>query len=114
MSYLAALCVTVAIEVPFVVVTSRSLLGAVAVSRWRVAVVDLVANLVSHPLAFVGAWPLVGRHDVALVPIELAVVAGEAAVLSRGLQRPWWPCLLTSGVANAVSVVLGALVFRAT
>ncbi len=114
MAYLAALAATVAIEVPLVVALRVPVLGAVGASRRRVALVDLAANLLSHPLAFLVVWPLTGRHDVALVPIELAVVAGEAAVLSRGLRRPWWPCLLTSGAANVVSVVLGALAFRAT
>lgn len=114
MSYLAALGATVAIEVPLVVLLRRPLLGLPTLAWRRVVAVDLIANLLSHPLAFLVVWPMVGRRDAALVPIELAVVAGEMAVLSRGLRRSWWPCLVTSGIANATSVVLGALAFRAT
>lgn len=114
MTYLAALAATIVIEVPLVVALRTRLLDASIVPRRRVALVDLVANLLSHPLAFLVVWPLAGRRGAALVPIEIAIVVGEAVVLSRGLRRPWWPCLLTSGAANATSVVLGALVFRAT
>lgn len=114
MTYLVALAATIAIEVPLVVALRTVLLDARTVPWTQVATVALLANLISHPLAFLVVWPLVGRRDIALVPIELAVVAGEAIVFSRRLRRPWWPCLLTSGVVNAASVVLGALAFRAT
>ncbi len=114
MTYLAALAATIVIEVPLVVVLRTLLLDAAAVPRPHVALAGLVANLLSHPLAFLVVWPLVDRRGAALVPIEIAIVAVEAVVLSRGLRLPWWPCLLTSGAVNATSVVLGALVFRAT
>lgn len=98
MNYLAALALTVAVEVPVYVVGLRA--------PWRLAA---GVNLVSHPVAWFVLWPvlrsLVG-DGAAFVVVELAVCAGEWAVLRR-LSDP----ARVAGVvllANAASLLAGA------
>lgn len=111
MSYVGALALTLVIEVPLVVAVRSALLRVPHPCR-RVATWAVIANLVSHPLAIGVVWPLTDRSTLALVTIELSVVAFEAIVFSRTLRAEWWPSLLTSGVANAASVAIGVALSR--
>ena len=100
MSYLAALALTVLVEVPVYVVGLRvSARGAAAV------------NLVSHPLAWFVLWPvlrsLIG-DGAAFVAVEAAVCVGEWAAVRR-LADPARVAAVVL-LANAVSLLAGALV----
>lgn len=106
MSYTTALGLTLVIELPVYMVA----LTRWAARRWQEAMVTgLVVNLISHPIAFLAVYPvledLVGGA-AALVVTELAVVIGEAAMLS--LRRvPPSVAFATSACANVASLVLG-------
>lgn len=106
-SYLADLGLTLAVEVPVVVVVGR----AIGVGARRAALVAVGANLLTHPLLWFVAAPWLHDHwglaGVALA--EAGVVAVEAAVYRRTLERSalaGWLALL----ANAASFGAGLVV----
>lgn len=105
-AYATALVLTLAVEVPLYVVGLTCLTG---LARWRGARVGLVVNAVSHPLAFVVAWPLLraplGRA-AALALIEVAVMLGEAWGVRR-LAGDTAAALITAAVANLASLAIG-------
>jgi hypothetical protein len=99
-NYLAALALTLAVEVPLYVLVLR------APSRSAAAV-----NLVSHPVAWFVLWPLLRSlvgDGAAFVVVELAVCAGEWAALRRLSDGMRVASVVL--VANAASLVAGAVV----
>lgn len=105
-AYAAALMLTLAVEVPLYVI---GLTRLTSFARWRAARVGLVVNAVSHPLAFLIAWPLLraplGRA-AALAVIEVAVMLGEAWGVRR-LAGDTAAALITAAVANSASMAIG-------
>jgi len=105
-AYATALILTVAVEVPIYVV---GLTRLTSLARWRAARVGLVVNAMSHPLAFVVAWPLLraplGR-TAALALIEVAVMLGEAWGVRR-LAGDTAVALIMAAVANLASLAIG-------
>jgi hypothetical protein len=110
--YLAALGLTLAIETPLYAL-------GLAVSRglsWqRGGTTGLRVNLVSHPLAFLVAFPLLSPEIGtlgALVAVEIGVVYLEALLVWRRRDSDPLAALLMSGVANITSLAIGLAVFR--
>ena len=105
-AYATALILTVAVEVPLYAVGLSRL---ATLARWRAARIGLAVNAVSHPLAFLVAWPLLraplGRA-AALVLIEVAVMVGEAWAVRR-LAGDTAAALITAAVANSASLTIG-------
>ena len=108
--YALALLLTLAIEVP---VQSAVLhhLGEISWRRaWRAAA---IVNLVSHPLAFLVAVPLL-RHPLgetaAILLVEVGVMVGEAWGLSRLTHRTD-AALIAAALANSLSLTVGVLLF---
>jgi hypothetical protein len=106
-SYLADLGLTLAVEVPIVVIVGRSL----GVGARRAALVAVAANLLTHPLLWFVAAPRL--HDAwgltGVAVAEVGVVVVEATVYRRHLDRgavAGWLALL----ANAASLLVGAVV----
>ena len=107
MDYAAALGLTLAVEVPVVVLVA----GQLGSAPRRAAVVALVASLLTHPVlwfvvapamdAWLGIW--------GIVLAEIAVVVAEAVVYQRGLRPPigWAASLWLSLLANALSFGIG-------
>jgi hypothetical protein len=110
MGYLAGLVLTLAVEVPVVVLAGRWLGTRAA----RTAAVALLASLVTHPLLwFVVAPVLDARLGLGgIVVAELLVVAAEAVVYDRCLCPPiggaaaFWLSLLANAVSFLAGVVL--------
>jgi hypothetical protein len=108
--YLGALALTLALEVPPVVLG----LGSLGVDRRRSLVLAVVATLATHPLL----WFVVGPalDDLAgllgLVGAEVAVVLVEAAVFSVGGRQArvgHGSALCVAALANGVSFAVGLL-----
>ena len=109
MSYLAALGLTLVIEVPVYAGFLRSELSILA--RRGVAA-GAVVNLVSHPVAFLVVMPLLARplgFFPALVVIEAGVWVAESALLWSWLRRDLDLLGLAALLANAVSLAAGLL-----
>ena len=108
--YALALALTLAIEVP-VQATVLHRLGAVS---WRRAVrAGAIVNLVSHPLAFLVAYPVLHGQlgdTLTILLIELAVMVGEAWGLWRLIRNPA-AALIAAAVANSLSLTVGVLLF---
>jgi hypothetical protein len=104
--YAIALGLTLAIEVPvYAAVLSR--LGHVRIGRG--AQVGVLVNLVSHPLAFLVARPLLRRvmdDTAALAVVEVAVMLGEAWGVWR-ITRGAPAALVGAALANTASLALG-------
>lgn len=113
-AYPQALVLTLAIEVPFYVATLGLLvpaLGEAVLSRSRTFVLGALVNLVSHPLAFLAAFPLLDQltgRTAALVVVEVGVIVLEATIIGRWL-RDLTVALIVSSLANVTSLTLGAL-----
>lgn len=108
--YGAALALTLLVEVP----VYSALLRAVAGVRWRDgARLGAAANLVSHPLVFLVAAPLLASRlglVAAVVCAEVLAVFMEIVVV-RVLRRQDLVALAgTSYVANALSFCAGLVV----
>ncbi len=109
-AYAVALALTLLIEVP---IYGAGLTRLGALPFRRAITIGVLVNLVSHPLAFLGVFPLL-RHPLgdvaALIVVELAVMLGEA-------WGVWWlggraraiasTAMITAAMANTVSLALG-------
>jgi hypothetical protein len=111
-SYAADLGLTLAVEVPVVVVVAR----AVGLGRRPAIGAALLANLLTHPLLwFVAAPWMHDRWGLAGVCIaELGVVLVEAAVYTRrfGSVAGSWLASWLALLANALSWGIGIVVHR--
>jgi hypothetical protein len=111
-AYLRALALTLTIEVPLYVAVlgpPGAALRGPALAWGRACRYGFVVNLVSHPLAFLVAYPLlrhlVGR-TVSLILVEVGVIVLEAAMLRRWL-RDEQVALIASALVNVVSLTVG-------
>ena len=108
--YSVALVLTLLVEVPLYSV----LLHAFAGLRWRVgARLGATANLVSHPLVFLVAAPLLApalRPVGALACAEVLAVLIEVAVVRLLRRQELVPLAGASYVANAASFCAGLVV----
>ena len=106
--YALALALTLAIEVPLQAAVLRRLDNV----AWRRAVgAAVLVNLVSHPLAFLVAYPLLRDplgDTTTLLLVEVALMFGEAWGLWRLTRQPE-AALIAAAVANSVSLTVGAL-----
>jgi hypothetical protein len=113
-AYLAALLLTLAIEVPIYTATLgplTRLLGG-SVPPWtRALVLGVAVNLASHPVAFLVVFPVL-RHLIgstaALIAVEVGVIVVEAWIIGRWL-RDGTVALTASSLANVTSLTVGAL-----
>lgn len=110
--YIVALALTLAVEVPVYALG----LAAVGDARWPGAgATGLRVNLVSHPLAFLVAFPLLAPALgalPALVAVEIGVVYLEAGLVWRGGRAGAMGALAASCVANVGSLAIGLAVLR--
>lgn len=109
MSYVLALVLTVAVEAPLYGV-ALARIGAAAARESAGA--GVIVNLVSHPVAWLVAWPVLRTvldPMPSFVVVEALVAAGEWWGLRR--WRPFDPALLAAVVllVNAASIIAGAL-----
>ena len=99
MTWLEAFALTVAIELPIVVL----LVGR---GRRRRAPLDaLAANLLTHPLA----WWAVMSGAAPWLFTELCVVAVEACVYRAATRLGWASAAMTALAANLVTAAIGLL-----
>ena len=105
--YLVALALTLAIESPLYALGFARVRG----TTWRRGgSTGLRVNLISHPIAFLVAFPLLApalgaRH--ALVAVEIGVVYLEAALIWRGREGTPVEAVVLSAVANVASLAVG-------
>lgn len=108
-AYAVAFALTLLVELPVIVVA----LGPAA-RRWAsprvpagaAALTGLLANLATHPAAFIVALPLLRRalsDTMALVAVEVAVLLVEAAVIHWRHNDPV-AAAITAGLANLASL----------
>jgi hypothetical protein len=110
--YLVALLLTLAIEVPIVV----ALLTRDGRPRLTALPVAVLVNLISHPVAFLVVEPVIDGSlgdTLALVVVELAVMAGEAFGLARLGRVDGLRGVQLSAIANGTSVLVGGLLIGA-
>lgn len=107
--YLVALLLTLAVEPPLYAAALRAGLG---VRPRRGYLEGLLANATSHPIAFLVLFPLTDESLGAVAAVEAFVVAWEAGLLRVRLGRDLPLLVGVSFVVNAVSLGLGALLFR--
>jgi hypothetical protein len=109
--YLGALALTLALEVPLVMLG----LGSLGVDRRRAVVLAVVATVVTHPLLGFLVGPAL--DDVAgllgIVAAEVAVVLVEAAIFVVGSRVPigYGSALCVAALANGVSFAVGLLLW---
>lgn len=108
--YTLALVLTLAIEVP----VQAGILHRLGAVPWRRACGSAtVVNVVSHPLAFLVAYPVLHGplgDTATILLVEVGVMLGEAAGLWRLTRRPE-AALIAAAVANSVSLTVGVLLF---
>lgn len=115
-NWAALFLVTLALELPMVVVAWRFRGSAGPLRPWLMA--SIVGNLISHPLGvFAGtAVGLPGGGGMAVVNyllIETGVIAIEAWVFRLRIITAWNEAVMMSFACNAVTAVIGAqLLFR--
>jgi len=109
-TYLAALSITLALEVPIYAIELRRAFGGPLASGARTG---LAVNLTSHPLGFLAiaplVYPLLGAGG-SLLAVELIVWIGEAGLVWLWLQRRPGTIGLISLLANSVSLAVGFVV----
>jgi len=115
-----ALALTLAVELPLVIVRTRR--GVVAAgsrcgidAAWpRLIAAGLLPSLLTHPIAWraAAALPVAGYARGVLV-IETVVVIVEAVLLRLLLRLAWREALPLALVANAASFAAGALLAQA-
>jgi hypothetical protein len=106
-AYLAALGLTLLIEIPVYASVLRS---GLSVSARRGLAAGAAVNLISHPLAFLIVMPALARplgFFAALVVIEAGVWVLESALLWLWLRRDLDLLSLAALLANAVSLAVG-------
>jgi hypothetical protein len=102
MSQLAALGLTIAVELPWYVL---GLAGLRLTSAWRAALLGVGVNLVTHPVLW---WMLAPRPTLTRLTLaELAVGAVEALLLFIWVRREPALLVVLSIGANATSVLIG-------
>jgi hypothetical protein len=105
--YLAALALTLAIEAPLYALGFAVVTG----TRWqRGGTTGLRVNLVSHPLAFLVAFPLLAPllgTMAALVVVEIGVVYLEALLIWRRRESNPIEAVVLSAIANVASLAIG-------
>ena len=109
MSYLAALALTLAIEMPAYAGTLR--VGA-DITTGRGLAAGAAVNLVSHPVAFLVIMPGLARplgFFPALAVIEVGVWILESALLCMWLRRDADLLGFAALLANAISLAVGLL-----
>lgn len=109
MAYLAALGLTLIIEVPAYAAILR---GGLRIGTWRGLGAGAAVNLVSHPVAFLIVMPaLAGPLGFvpALIVIEAGVWVGESALLWLWLRRDVDLLALAALAANVASLAVGLL-----
>lgn len=109
--YLAALVLTLVIEVPVASVWLRRL----GTSLGRALLSAVAVNMVSHPLAFLVVWPLLDRvlpAAVVLAAVELAVIAGEAVGYRRLTRVDSGSAVQIAALANVASLAFGWFAVR--
>ena len=110
--YLGALALTLAIETPVYAWGLATRSG----TPWRRAgMTGVRVNLVSHPIAFLAAFPLLREvigSPAALVVVEVGVVYMEAALVGRRQDAAPAVALAVSAVANVASLALGLVALR--
>ena len=109
--YLAALLLTLAVELPLYALALHRLLG---VRPRRGYAEGLLANATSHPLTWLVLFRLApGGHPLVVAAVvELFVVGWEAGLLRLRLGRDLPVLVGLSFVVNAASLGLGAVVLR--
>lgn len=112
--YPQALALTLVIEVPIYAAALGPMArasGGPTLSWPRTLYLGVVANLVSHPIAFLVILPLLVQltgRTVALVLVEVGVLVLEAAIIGCWLRNGTL-ALVTSSLANIASLTAGAL-----
>jgi hypothetical protein len=108
--YPLALGLTLLIEVPVYAAGLATLCG---VRRLPAIAAGAAVNLVSHPISFLVALPLLQPHIgywPALALIEVLVWPAEALMLLAWLRRDLPALLALSFVANGLSLGIGLLI----
>lgn len=95
-AYLAALALTLAVELPMFV----ALAGLP--SRRQAALDALLANLLTHPMAVFCSWELGCSFGL----IELGVWATEACIYARLSGLSWLRAGLISALVNGITAAL--------
>jgi hypothetical protein len=108
MPYPVALIMTLGLEAPLVWYGYRN----VAKSALMMWAVFLAANLATHGALWALFPSLPGSYPARLVYTEASVFVLEAIVFRLLLGGGWPRALVISGLANAVSALLGILLFR--
>jgi hypothetical protein len=105
--YLAALALTLAIEAPLYALGFAVVHG----SRWQHGgTTGLRVNLVSHPIAFLIAFPVLAPllgTMAALVAVEIGVVYLEALLIWRRRESNPMEAVALSAIANVASLAVG-------
>jgi hypothetical protein len=99
LEYLAALFVTLAVEVPV------AMLLAGSSRRRRAGATSLAVNLVSHPIAFF----MVTHEVLPFAPTEILVTVFEAVGYRRFARLSPYRAALTSVLANGLTTALSFL-----
>lgn len=106
MTWFVAFVLTHAIEVPLAV-------ALVPGRRARVAIVALLASVISHPIfTFVLLRGLPGPFVAREVAGEVCVIAIEALVWRAGMRLRWPHAIAISAVLNATSYLVGLLLLH--
>jgi hypothetical protein len=110
--YIVALALTLVVEMPVYALG----LAAVGNVRWPSGgATGLRVNLVSHPLAFLVAFPLLAPRVgtlPTLVAVEIGVVYLEAGLVWRRGRTGALGALAASCVANVGSLAIGLAILR--
>jgi hypothetical protein len=108
MSYLVALALTLAIELPIYLALLRL---SLKVPPGRALFLALAGNLLTHPLVWF-VTPIVPSHvvdyDLALTAAEVLAMITEALVLRMGIRQRFSRLLIVSFAANAASLLVGS------
>jgi hypothetical protein len=108
MSYLVALGLTLAIELPIYVALLRFGLKA---APGRALALALASNLLTHPLVWFVTPAIPGEisgFELALTVAEVLAMIAEALVLRMGIRQRFSRLLIVSFVANAASLIVGS------
>ena len=107
MAYLAALALTLVLEMPAYATVLRR---GMTITPRRGLAAGAAVNLISHPVAFLIVMPVLARplgFWGALVVIEAGVWVLESALLWVWLQRDVDLIALAALLANAISLTIG-------
>ena len=107
MTQVAALLASVAIEAIVIVTWLRKDVTTHA----RLVAISIVPTLLTHPLMWMASRYFVTKFPlyIAIVALELMVIATEGVILRMLIDKSWARCLLISLVANFTSAFFGWL-----